>query len=102
VRNHIVWRLSGIDRRNPCLAAWLVQLTRIGSVKVEGGSDLHAQGNIVDHEYTIERDGGRAAEVSKRWFRVRDTYGVEVVPGENDVLILAITAVIDTMAHPDR
>ena len=70
--------------------------------KVEDGPDLHTQGNIVDHEYTIERDGDKVAEVSKRWFRVRDTYGVEVVPGENDVLILAATAVIDTMAHPDR
>ena len=72
------------------------------TVHVEGGPDLRVEGNIVDHEYTIERDGQRVAEVSKRWFRARDTYGVEVVPGENDILILAITAVIDTMAHPDR
>jgi uncharacterized protein YxjI len=71
-------------------------------IDVEGAPDLHAQGNIVDHEYTIERDGARVAEVSKRWFRVRDTYGVEVAPDENDILILAATAVIDTMAHPDR
>jgi uncharacterized protein YxjI len=71
------------------------------TVKVDG-PDLHVQGNILDHEYTIERDGQRVAEVSKRWFRARDTYGVEVAPGENDVLILATTAVIDTMAHPDR
>jgi uncharacterized protein YxjI len=71
-------------------------------VDVEDGPDLHAQGNFVDHEYTIERDGDKVAEVSKRWFRVRDTYGVEVAPGENDVLILATTAVIDTMAHPAR
>ena len=70
--------------------------------KLEDGPDLHAQGNFVEHEYTIERDGDKVAEVSKRWFRVRDTYGVEVFPGENDVLILAIAAVIDTMAHPDR
>ena len=69
---------------------------------IEDGPDLHTHGNIVDHEYTIERDGDKVAEVSKRWFRVRDTYGVEVFPGENDVLILAIVAVIDTMAHPDR
>jgi len=72
------------------------------TVNLEGGPDLRVQGNIVDHEYTIERDGQRVAEVSKRWFRVRDTYGVEVAPGENDILILATTAVIDTMAHPDR
>ena len=47
-------------------------------VKPEHGEDLHIQGNIVDHEYRFERDGAKVAEVSKRWFRVRDTYGVEV------------------------
>ena len=68
----------------------------------EDGPDLRVQGNIVDHEYTIEQDGSKVAEVSKRWFRVRDTYGVEVAPGENDVLILAVAAVLDNMAHPAR
>jgi uncharacterized protein YxjI len=71
-------------------------------IKVEDGPDLHVQGNIVDHEYRIERDGAKVAEVSMRWFRVRDTYGVEVSPGENDILILASAAVLDTMAHPAR
>ena len=71
-------------------------------VKIEDGPDLHVQGNIVDHEYTIERDKDKVAEVSKRWFRVRDTYGVEVAPGEPDILILAVTSAIDEMAHPDR
>ncbi|MBL8924760.1 MAG: LURP-one-related family protein [Pseudonocardia sp.] len=70
--------------------------------KLEDGPDLHAQGNIVDHEYTIERAGTKVAEVSKRWFRIRDSYGVEVTPGENDILILATAAVIDCMAHPGR
>src|SRR4051812_8509207 len=50
------------------------------SINVRDGSDLEAKGNIVDHEYTIERDGHKVAEVSKRWFRVRDTYGIEVAP----------------------
>jgi len=71
-------------------------------IETDEGPELHAQGNILDHEYTIERDGDKVAEVSKRWFRVRDTYGVEVLPGENDALILAAAAVIDTMAHPDK
>jgi uncharacterized protein YxjI len=70
--------------------------------KLQDGPDLHIQGNIVDHEYTIERDGTKVAEVSKRWFRARDTYGVEVAPAQSDVLILATAAVIDTMAHPAR
>src|SRR5499427_7589291 len=71
-------------------------------VKIEDGPDLRVHGNILDHEYTLERDGDKVAEVSKRWFRIRDTYGVEVAPGENDVLVLATVAVLDTMAHPDR
>jgi uncharacterized protein YxjI len=72
------------------------------AVDLADGPDLHAQGNFVEHEYTIEQDGTKVAEVSKRWFRARDTYGVEVAPGQDDILILAITAVIDTMAHPAR
>jgi uncharacterized protein YxjI len=82
--------------------AMITPLRERWTVKVEDGPDLDVQGNVVDHEYTIERDGDRVAEVSKRWFRVRDTYGVEIAPGENDILILATAAVIDTMAHRGR
>ena len=67
-------------------------------IELEAGGDLSAKGNIVDHEYEIERDGHKVAEISKRWFRVRETYGVEIAPGENDGLILAATACIDEMA----
>ena len=56
------------------------------------------QGNIVDHEYTIEADGTKVAEVSKKWFRVRDTYGVEIAPGQDDIVVLAVTVAVDTMA----
>lgn len=59
--------------------------------------DMEAQGNILDHEYTISRGNQKVAEISKKWFRVRDTYGVEVNQGEDDALILAITTVIDQM-----
>jgi hypothetical protein len=37
------------------------------------------------------------AEVSKRWFRIRDTFGIEIAPGEDDALILAVTVCIDQM-----
>jgi uncharacterized protein YxjI len=69
------------------------------AIDVEQGPDLDAKGNIVDHEYEIERDGKKIAEISKRWFRVRDTYGIEVAPGENDALILAATVCIDEMSR---
>lgn len=69
------------------------------SVELEGGGELSAKGNVVDHEFEIERDGDKVAEISKRWFRVRDTYGIEVAPGQNDALILALTVCIDEMAR---
>ena len=68
------------------------------SIHLEDGGELSAKGNIVDHEYKIERDGHKIAEISKRWFRIRDTYGIEIAPGENDALILAATVCIDELA----
>jgi uncharacterized protein YxjI len=71
-------------------------------VKVEAGEDLEVKGNIVDHEYKIKRDGDTVGEVSKKWFRVADTYGVEVAQGQDPALILAVAAVVDTMTHQAR
>jgi uncharacterized protein YxjI len=68
------------------------------TVKIRGGPDLEVQGNILDHEYTIGEGRDKVAEVSKKWFRVRDTYGVEIEPGQDDILILAVTACIDQMS----
>jgi uncharacterized protein YxjI len=60
---------------------------------------MDAKGNIVDHEYTIERGGDKVAEISKRWFRMCDIYGIEIAEGQDDALILAVTVCIDQMAH---
>jgi uncharacterized protein YxjI len=70
------------------------------SVKVADGPDLKVQGNILDHEYKIEEGRDTVAEVSKKWFRVRDTYGVEIAPDQNDALILAIAVGLDIMTEP--
>src|SRR5262249_770843 len=69
------------------------------SVSVDGGEDMEAKGNIVDHEYKVERGGDKVAEVSKRWFRVRETYGIEIAPEQDDALILAVTVCIDQMSR---
>jgi uncharacterized protein YxjI len=69
------------------------------TVKIKGGPDLEVQGNILDHEYSIGAGRDKVAEVSKKWFRVRDTYGVEIEPGQEDILILAVTVCIDQMAQ---
>ncbi len=69
------------------------------TVKIKDGPDLEVKGNILDHQYTIGEGRDKVAEVSKKWFRVRDTYGVEVDSGQDDLLILAVTVCIDQMAQ---
>ena len=68
-------------------------------IKVEDGEDLKAHGNILDHEYEIERDGEKIAEVSKKWFRLRDTYGIQLAEDQDVPLILAIAVCVDEMAR---
>ena len=69
------------------------------TVKIKDGPDLDVKGNILDHEYNIGEGHHKVAEVSKKWFRVRDSYGVEIEPGQEDIVILAVTVCIDQMAH---
>jgi uncharacterized protein YxjI len=79
--------------------AFMTPLRDRFSIEVEGGESMEAKGDIVDHEYTIERGGAKVAEVSKRWFRMRDTYGIEIAEAQDDALILAVTVCIDQMSH---
>jgi uncharacterized protein YxjI len=92
-----------IERGGQTLAtvkkALITPLRERFSVEVEGEENMEAKGNIVDHEYKIERGGDKVAEVSKRWFRIRDTYGIEIAPGQDDALILAVTVCIDQMTR---
>jgi uncharacterized protein YxjI len=68
-------------------------------IHIDGADDLQATGNLSDHEYTVTRGGGQVAQISRQWFSWADTYGVEVADGEDPVLILAATVVIDMCCH---
>ena len=82
--------------------ALITPLRERWKVDVEDGDDIEIQGNIVDHEYEFEVDGKKVAEVSKQWFRIRDTYGVQVGPDISPVLALAIAVALDAMTgHGD-
>jgi len=71
------------------------------TVDVPGPDDLEAQGSFLDMEYSFERAGRTVAQVSKKWFSWTDSYGVDINNGEDDVLILASTVVIDMICHAD-
>ena len=83
--------------------AWFTPFRDKFTIDLKDGHDLIAQGDILDHEYAIQRGGETVANVSKHWFAFRDTYGIEIVAGQDDGLILAIAVAIDEMAHdPDE
>jgi uncharacterized protein YxjI len=71
------------------------------TVEAAGAGDLEAEGNFTDHEYTFRRGDTIVATVSKQWFTLADTYGIDVTQGEDPVLILACAVVVDEACHPD-
>jgi uncharacterized protein YxjI len=71
-------------------------------IDVPGPDDLEAKGNLLEHEYSFQRHGSEVASVSKKWFSMTDSYGVDIADGEDDVLILASTVVIDMACHQDQ
>jgi uncharacterized protein YxjI len=71
-------------------------------IDLAGGSRLEAVGNFADKDWQIvDADGRVAGRISRQWFRIRDTYGVEVAPGEDDALIIAVAVCIDRI-HEDE
>lgn len=72
------------------------------TIDIPGPDDLEAEGNFLDHEYAFTRRGKTVAKVSKKWFAWTDTYGVDVNKGEDDILILASTVVIDMACHENK
>lgn len=95
--------LRGGDTVATIRKAWLTPFRDKFGIDVKGGQDMVAQGDILDHEYEIRQGGETVAKVSKHWFAIRDTYGIDVAPGHDDGLILAIAVAIGEMVHdPDE
>lgn len=71
--------------------------------EVDGGEGhLEAAGDFLNHHYTFTRAGQPIAEVSMQWFTLADTYGVDIAQGEDDILVLASTVVVDMACHQDK
>jgi uncharacterized protein YxjI len=72
------------------------------TIDLPGPDDLEMTGDLLDHEFTIRRGDQVVATVSKRWFSVRDTYAVDVAPGQDDLLILASVLALDLAEDQER
>jgi uncharacterized protein YxjI len=72
------------------------------TVDLADGGQLEVVGNILDKEFEITAGGQVLARISRAWFRIRDTYGVDVAPGQDDVLFLAMAVALDRIQHDDE
>lgn len=71
-------------------------------IDVQGGPTLLAKGEITNHDYQI-LDGDQAvATVSKAWFALRETYGIAIAPGQDEVLLLATAVCVDELSEEQR
>lgn len=72
-------------------------------VDLVDGTELDVSGKILDREFAIEYDGELLADISRRWFRVRDTYGLQIVRDDADAsLLLAVAVCVIRLAEKER
>lgn len=69
------------------------------SVETVAGEKMKVVGNFIFYDYHFYRGTTPVAEVSKKIISFTDSYGVKVVDGEDDLLILCSAIVIDMALH---
>ncbi|WP_159943124.1 MULTISPECIES: LURP-one-related/scramblase family protein [unclassified Nocardiopsis] len=73
-------------------------------VEVEGAPDWEVTGDFLGKEYVVSDEHGTVAHVSRKWFRVRDTYAVDVNTHRRDVggdpaLVIGVAVAVDTLTR---
>ncbi|MFF6781074.1 LURP-one-related family protein [Streptomyces sp. NPDC012510] len=72
-------------------------------ISLADGTELDVSGKILDREFVVEYDGELLAHISRRWLRVRETYGLDVVRDDADpALLIAVTVCVIHLAEKER
>lgn len=72
-------------------------------VALNEGTELDVSGRILDREFKVEYDGELLALISRQWYRVRETYAVDVVREDADAsLLIAVAVCVIRMAEKER
>ena len=69
---------------------------------VPGPNDYAIDGSFWKHDYSFSRKTGCVANVSKDRWGWTDSYGVEIVEGEDEVSILCACIVIDQVLEDEE
>ncbi|MEC4018390.1 LURP-one-related/scramblase family protein [Streptomyces sp. H27-D2] len=72
-------------------------------VELVDGTELDVSGKILDREFSVEYDGELLAHISRKWFRIRDAYAVNVVREDADApLMIAVAVCVIRLAERDH
>lgn len=71
-------------------------------VELRDGGEFEIHGNLIDKDYKIEWNGETIAEISRKWFRFRDTYGVRIADGADTGLLLAVAVCVDHLVEEEN
>lgn len=71
-------------------------------VKITDADPLLITGKMLEHEYRVFRGKDEIATVSKKWFRSKDTYGIDIEKPKDQLIVLSAVVVIDLILHPKR
>jgi uncharacterized protein YxjI len=73
------------------------------TIEIPGGENMLTRGKVIWAQYDIFRGNQQVAKISKQFSWIgRDQYVVDILPGQDDCLILAVTVVIDMMVSNGR
>jgi uncharacterized protein YxjI len=72
------------------------------TIDLPDAGDMEIRGDLLSHEFTIQRNGKTAATISKRWLSLTASYAVDIAPGEDDLVILASVLALDLAMDQKR
>ena len=67
------------------------------TISLADGSELSVQGNWMDREFRVSRAGSDVIVASRKWLTVHDAYGIQIDPGFETPLALAIVVALEQM-----
>ncbi|MFE5536969.1 LURP-one-related/scramblase family protein [Streptomyces sp. NPDC056492] len=67
------------------------------------GTELDVSGRLLDREFKIEYEGELLALISRQWYRIRETYAVDVIREDADAaLLISVAVCVIRMAERER
>ena len=71
--------------------------------ELASGDEMEIHGDFLDKEYDIEYDGRRIARISRKWFRLRDTYAIDVERDDADPsMLIAVAVCVDRLVEHEH